>query len=288
MGKTLYCWEVFVVYFFISYVALQTKIELVKDFHCFEYSTNSLNCSWLPTDQSPEDLNFYYWYPNASDTIMSDTIACSNYLYSAGKKTGCLIFENFPRHLVYLQVNGTVNGSSIRNIFDVVPLQNVKPPPPKVLITERGNVLYLSWNKPNLSDSRCWKYILNYTNCEESHTNVITTNSCDVPYDSTCQYRFQIQAVYGCSTGKSDWSEVETFGEVEWLTIVIAILIPVLVFFISILCICCFIKHRERIFPKIPQPSISKEQKNVIGNLYVPVENDVECKFSLEKSPTYP
>nr|ACO13812.1 Interleukin-13 receptor alpha-1 chain precursor [Esox lucius] len=271
--------------------------ELVKDFHCFYYSSNALNCSWLPTNQSPEDINLYYAYPE-SEIHLSNTSECRSYLRNAGRKTGCLIRGDFSKLKVYFQVNGTVNGSSLRNTFKVIPKDNVKPPAPKVKITEKENNLNLSWNHPNISHPHCWDYMLNYSRCQESLSKTTKSNSETIPYDPRCKYRVRIKAVYTsyCGKGESDWSGVEIYGEEDWLITVISIVIPASLFLFVILFLCCFMKHKEKLFPKIPQPSMiykdtlnsNKEEKTFIGDLYVPVEEDVECKFSLENEPQLP
>ncbi|CAB1351629.1 unnamed protein product [Coregonus sp. 'balchen'] len=146
----------------------------------------------------------------------SHIAACSEYQYRAAQRTGCHLRGAFLQYDVYFLVNGTLNGSYVRNNFLVLPRYHVKPQAPK--------------------------------------------------------YRVQVKAVYQkwCGDGGSDWSEEEIYGVDEW--------------------------HREKLFPKIPQPSLifkdmlnsNKEQKSSIGNLYVPVKEEVECKISLEKDPTLP
>uniref|UniRef100_A0AAY5KXW6 Type I cytokine receptor cytokine-binding domain-containing protein n=1 Tax=Esox lucius TaxID=8010 RepID=A0AAY5KXW6_ESOLU len=256
--------------------------ELVKDFHCFYYSSNALNCSWLPTNQSPEDIHLYYAY-SETEINVSNTSECRSYRRNVGGKTGCLVRVDFRTLKVYFQVNGTVNGSSLRNTFKVIPKDNVKPPAPKVKITKKENNLNLSWNHPNISKSHCWNYKLNYSRCQESLNKTTKSNSETIPYDPRCQYRVQIKAVYSsnCGEGESDWSGVEIYATL---------------FLFVILFLCCFMKHKEKIFPKIPQPSMtykdtlnsSKEPKTFKGNLYVPVEENVEYKISLEKEPQLP
>uniref|UniRef100_A0A3P8YZA7 Type I cytokine receptor cytokine-binding domain-containing protein n=1 Tax=Esox lucius TaxID=8010 RepID=A0A3P8YZA7_ESOLU len=245
--------------------------ELVKNFYCFINSTVDMNCMWIAADQAPENLHLYYSYAETRTTV-SNLSRCSDYLHREGKKTGCHIRGHFGA-LVFLQVNGTVNGSSLRNTFEVSPLYNVKPAAPMVNITKEGTELNLSWDYPEIGATYCWDYILNYSKCKEHLNKLIESKQpkANIPYDPRCQYRVQVKAVYSkdCGLGGSDWSKVAVYGEDEWSNIVIAIAIPSSVFLLVILFFCCLMKHREKMFPKIPQPSLifkdilnsSKEQK---------------------------
>ncbi|KAK6323245.1 hypothetical protein J4Q44_G00055840 [Coregonus suidteri] len=276
-------------------VSKPKSTELVKNFGCFLYSSKAMNCSWLPVNDASKDLQFYYRSPGDSHIA-----ACSEYQYRAAQRTGCHLRGAFLQYDVYFLVNGTLNGSYVRNNFLVLPRYHVKPQAPKVKITEEGKNLILSWDPPDIGASHCWNYILNYNKCQESLSKEIQSKyvPVKVPYDRRCQYRVQVKAVYQkwCGDGGSDWSEEEIYGVDEWSMTVVGTVIPAAVFLFLILLICCFMRHREKLFPKIPQPSLifkdmlnsNKEQKSSIGNLYVPVKEEVECKISLEKDPTLP
>ncbi|XP_041740946.1 uncharacterized protein LOC121572974 [Coregonus clupeaformis] len=183
--------------------------ELVKNFQCSLYSSKAMNCSWLPANQA-SDLQLYYGSPGDSHIA-----ACSEYQYRAAQRTGCHLRGAFLEYDVYFLVNGTLNGSYVRNNFLVLPRYHVKPPAPKVKITEEGKNLILSWDPPDIGASHCWNYILNYNKCQESLSKEIQFEHVPVkvPYDRRCQYRVQLKAVYqkGCGDGGSDWSEEEIY-----------------------------------------------------------------------------
>ncbi|KAL0970258.1 hypothetical protein UPYG_G00239570 [Umbra pygmaea] len=265
--------------------------ELVSNFQCVFYSYNDMNCSWHQTSQTPDDLQFYYAYP-ISKTSISNISMCNTYLHTAEKKTGCHLSCNnsFP-HDLFIQVNGTVNGSLVRNTFKIDPKSNVKPPAPKVKIRKEGMYLNLSWDHPNIRRPHCWKYLLNYSRCQEPKICIeIDRNSKNILYEPECQFEIQVKAIFNtCGTGESDWSEVELYGKNVWPVDVGAIVIPIAVFIFVILFLCCFMKHRKKLYPKIPQPSLvykdrTEEQKIVIGSLYVPDEK-VELNINLENKP---
>ncbi|NP_001133641.1 interleukin-13 receptor subunit alpha-1 precursor [Salmo salar] len=268
--------------------------ELVKNFHCSLYSSKAMNCSWLPVNQA-SDLQLYYGYLDPSHIA-----ACSEYQYRDDQRTGCHLKGSFLQYDVYFKVNGTLDGLTVQNNFLVVPRYYVKPPAPKVKITEEGQNLILSWDPPDIGAVHCWEFVLNYDKCKESVNKEIQSEHVPVKisYDKRCQYRVKLKAVYAkwCGEGGSDWSEEEIYGVDDWSTIVFDVVIPAVVFLFLILFICCFMKHREKLFPTIPHPSLifkdmlnsNKELKSSIGNLYVPVEEEVECKISLEKDYTLP
>uniref|UniRef100_A0A4W5KKF9 Type I cytokine receptor cytokine-binding domain-containing protein n=1 Tax=Hucho hucho TaxID=62062 RepID=A0A4W5KKF9_9TELE len=269
--------------------------ELVKNFQCSLYFSKAMNCSWLPANQA-SDLQFHYRYPGDSHIA-----ACSEYQYRAGQRTGCRLRGSFLEYDVYVKVNGTLNGLSVWNNFLVLPRYHVKPPAPKVKITEEGKNLILSWDPPDIGAVHCWNFIFNYSKCQ-LHVDSKEIQWKHVPvtvsYDERCQYSVKLKAVYSkwCGEGGSDWSEEEIYGVDDWSMTVFYVIIPAVLFLFLILFICCFMKHREKLFPTIPHPSLifkemlnsNKDLKSSIGNLYVPVEEEVECKISLEKDHTLP
>ncbi|KAJ8008346.1 hypothetical protein DPEC_G00103880 [Dallia pectoralis] len=276
--------------------------ELVKDFHCFQNSSVTINCFWTPINNTPGNLQLYYSRIE-NKTAVSPTLRCSEYLPEVDKTIGCHI-KGVDGLAVFLQINGTVNGSPVRNTFEVNLMDNVKPAAPKVNITQEEKKLILTWDSPEHSTPKCWDYWLKYTKCQNTLSKLIKSTDASrqrkqkIPYDSRCQYRVQVKAVLTryCGSGESDWSHEEKYGEDDWSNLVIAVVIPASVFLISILFLSCLMKHREKLFPQIPQPSlmfkdmlnISKEQKTFISNLYVPVEEDVECNVSLENKLPVP
>uniref|UniRef100_A0AAZ3QSJ0 Type I cytokine receptor cytokine-binding domain-containing protein n=1 Tax=Oncorhynchus tshawytscha TaxID=74940 RepID=A0AAZ3QSJ0_ONCTS len=184
--------------------------ELVKNFQCSLYSSKAMNCSWLPANQA-SDLQLYYGYLGPSHIA-----ACSEYQYRDGQRTGCHLRGSFLQYDVYFKVNGTLDGLSVQNNFLVLPRYHVKPPAPKVKITEEGRNLILSWDPPDIGAVHCWNFILKYNKCQESLGKEIQLEHVPgkVSYDQRCQYRVKLKAVYTkwCGEGGSDWSEEEIYG----------------------------------------------------------------------------
>ncbi|XP_042154239.1 interleukin-13 receptor subunit alpha-2-like isoform X2 [Oncorhynchus tshawytscha] len=170
----------------------------------------AMNCSWLPANQA-SDLQLYYGYLGPSHIA-----ACSEYQYRDGQRTGCHLRGSFLQYDVYFKVNGTLDGLSVQNNFLVLPRYHVKPPAPKVKITEEGRNLILSWDPPDIGAVHCWNFILKYNKCQESLGKEIQLEHVPgkVSYDQRCQYRVKLKAVYTkwCGEGGSDWSEEEIYG----------------------------------------------------------------------------
>ncbi|KAL0970256.1 hypothetical protein UPYG_G00239530 [Umbra pygmaea] len=274
-------------------ITIDNPTELVKKFQCSLYSTKDMNCTWLPANQAPLDLKLYYRYAGEHSSIA----ACSEYQYRTGQKTGCHLRGNLTNHNIDIQVNGTINGLSVRNTFSVIPINNVKTLASKVNIKEEGKNLLLSWEPPSDFKPSCWDYILNYSKCDESLSKILSKQSTEkIPYDRRCQYRVRVKAMYTdrCGNGGSDWSEEEIHGEDDWSLTLVAIIIPASVFVFVVLFICCVMKYKEIIFPKIPQPffkemlDISKEHMSLKTTVYVPVVEKVEENISLQFNPSYP
>ncbi|KAL0970255.1 hypothetical protein UPYG_G00239520 [Umbra pygmaea] len=274
-------------------ISIAAPTELVKNFVCYLTSLTDTECLWDPTINAPEDLQLYYKY------YENNISACTDYLYNAAKKTGCHFKGQPSDHEIFFQINGTVNGSSVRNTFSRI--LKVKPLAPKVKIVEEGNELILSWDPPYMKPPQCWHYILNYSKCQEHVSKKVTSLKHQpeekLPYDTRCLYRVQVKAVcVTCAEGESDWSQEFLHGKDDLTSTVVCIMVPVFVFLFVLLFLCCVMRYRKKLLPTIPQPSlifkdmlhINKDPKVFTEHVYVPVEEKVECKISLEKEPSLP
>ncbi|XP_038831946.1 interleukin-5 receptor subunit alpha-like [Salvelinus namaycush] len=262
--------------------------ELVKNFKCFLYSSNAMNCSWLLSNQVPEDLQLYYGFKN-----MSKVSECNEYLYNGNQRTGCHLRGDF--HIpIFFQVNGTLNGSSVRNTFEVNPQDHVQPIPLELKITEEGSNLNISWISPEIRHPHCWKYIINYTRCKTPESKSLEEKTwIMVNYDPHCQYRVRIKPIFlhGCGIGEGDWTEEEIYGKDgnrDWHLHVAAIFISVMAVIVSILVCFCIRKYKDKILPKVPKPTNlisdmfnNNNEMSVNENLYIPAQEEVDCKITL-------
>ncbi|XP_071370056.1 interleukin-13 receptor subunit alpha-1-like [Centroberyx affinis] len=262
-------------------------VKLVSDFKCFLYSSDVMNCSWIPENQFP-DLEVFYklcGYPK-------EKLSKCEHLYSNGMRKGCHLKGNLSTEAVCILVRGTSDGATVlHNTFKRKPSLHVRTPPPKLTITEQGDELTLSWTAPDIGKQRCWTYIINYSTCDESREDRIVEKqlSMTLSYDKRCLYKFQIRANFAekCGKGESLISEVVSYGRDEppdpSLTVAV-IVIPAILSVCVILSWYCFRRHRAIICPIVPDPSVifkemmnkTKEPKTTTGNLYIPVPEVVE------------
>ncbi|CAB1345256.1 unnamed protein product [Coregonus sp. 'balchen'] len=266
--------------------------ELVKNFKCYLYSSKAMNCSWLLANQAPEDLQLYYGSNNVSKVS-----ECSEYLYNTGQRTGCHLRGDFHK-LIYFQVNGTLNGSSVRNTFEVNPHVHVKPLPLEWKITEEGSNLNISWISPDIKNPRCWDYVINYTRCKKPMSNHLEDKTwIMVNYDPYCQYRVRIKPIFSkrCGMGEGDWTKEKLYGKEgnrDWHLHVAAIFIPFMAVIVAIVVCVCIRKHKDKILPKVPKPTNlirdmfnNNNEMRAMANLYIPAQEEVDCKITLVQDP---
>ncbi|XP_067117966.1 interleukin-13 receptor subunit alpha-1-like isoform X2 [Osmerus mordax] len=263
----------------------RTVLQHIKDFNCYLYSTKDMNCSWL-TSNHVSDLQLLY--RRDEDTHLA---ACTKYLYRNGVKTGCHLHDNqaFEWPSVYFLLNGTFDGSPFQNTFKRTPRKLVKPPPPTLNIKQEGKKLVLDWVPPDIFQPDCWEYKLKYIKCGETSSVTSQTNSASIPYDSMCQYKIQLETTLKSLcilVGGSSIivrSPFQVYGQDNHNMIVVAIIVPIIIFVSVIIALVSLRKHKTIIFPDIPKPQLifkdimnnNKEPKNPIEKLYVPVPEEV-------------
>ncbi|XP_064787649.1 granulocyte-macrophage colony-stimulating factor receptor subunit alpha-like isoform X2 [Oncorhynchus masou masou] len=269
--------------------------ELVTNFKCFLYTSKAMNCSWLLANQVPEDLQLYYGFFRLKN--MSMVSECNEYLYNGNQRTGCHLRGDFQMR-IFFQVNGTLNGSSVRNTFEVNPHIHVQPIPLELKITEEGSNLNISWISPDIGHSHCWKYIINYTRCKMPESKSLEDKTwIMVNYDPHCQYRVRIKPIFlqWCGMGEGDWTEEEIYGKDgnrDWHLHVAAVFISVMAVIVSILVCFCIRKHKDKILPKVPKPTNligdmfnNNNEMSINENLYIPAQEEVDCKITLVQYP---
>ncbi|XP_062849214.1 uncharacterized protein LOC134311513 [Trichomycterus rosablanca] len=161
-----------------------------------------------------------------------------------------------------------------------------KPPPPK--ITQSGKHLSFESSIPN--PAQCWECIFHLRICE-AVSDISTSNcSAQVEYDEACKYTVQVQIKYVelCGIGNnSEISKPAYYGEdgdPDMSFKVAMFVIPVIVSCCLIVALVQFWRHKEKIFPKIPNPShlyndlVNRNMKQGlnVGDLFVPHEEVVE------------
>ncbi|XP_071370055.1 interleukin-13 receptor subunit alpha-1-like [Centroberyx affinis] len=277
-----------------------TYPELVKDVKC-SYHTNRLtNCSWTPASHVP-DLQLIYQLLDQSPGTKNNYIfeECSAYDFKDDVKTGCRLQNNTGQHFIYMSFTGRLNNTSVKNTFKIHSDESVYPPALNWTVVKAENKLIISWTPPDIFKPSFWNYTLKYTKCgdkksENEHKKGGT--SMTLEYSSHCAYNMSIQATkrYGETKTKTPWSkEIYLAADVreEVPLIYAAIIIPLMFSVLAALTFVCIRKHKEKIFPKVPEPRDllrdifdSNNDTNTVGQLYVPAQEE-ECKITLVVDP---
>ncbi|XP_059381896.1 interleukin-13 receptor subunit alpha-1-like [Carassius carassius] len=268
----------------------------------YEYSNNTLRCTWIPVDLV-QDLGFYYWSPQIDTEIKCNDM----------KNGECVIHDTRLKEMtsMFYLFNGTYMGKPVNNTFmEERPAQYVKLKKPQLTIQKDGHSLRFQTNKSDLEfGSHCYKYKYTYRKCDKiaQEKEVIEKNYYEVDYDSNCKYKARVQIIFSdkCGAGGSDPSDEVEFGEDRdpHLPAFLAfIIIPLIVSCCLIIFLVLLRRHKDIIFPKIPEPTLIFKDMLINnirmpedlrsptdGRLYVPIEEIVESKISLEpETPLIP
>ncbi|GLD72527.1 uncharacterized protein AKAME5_002385200 [Lates japonicus] len=137
------------------------------------------------------------------------------------------------------------------------------------------------------------RHKLNYTACNghvEKDEHSLTSMQLDViPH---CKYCMTIKAKYR-DLGSTALSDEKCFdAETDPIALVYAaIIIPLIFAGLATLTFVCCKRNKEHIFPKVPQPrdllsDISdNNNKSTVYNLYIPAEEEENCKITLVMDP---
>ncbi|KAJ8246829.1 hypothetical protein GJAV_G00255840 [Gymnothorax javanicus] len=281
------------------------KEKLVKDFKCYYYQFEAMNCTWTPVDGA-RDLQLYYRYQSGSTPVALEH--CPEYLYDTTDKTGCHLSGQFlSLNEFYFLINGTRGLSTLKNTFQVNPRNHVKPEPPVLNHSVEGNSLLLQCHPPaGFPKDLDWICEFHYRSSKLSgwqkrNSSLITP--LNVPYDQSSEFQVQVKVFCGQSCfGSSDWSEITSIGEdqpPDWSVHIALIAIPIVVTVCVIFLLVFFKRLRAVFLPQIPDPRrLFKELKSSkeegvtavhqgkgseIQRLYVPEDPELCVNVSVEK-----
>lgn len=269
----------------------------------YEYYHGEFKCTWSPVEVV-QDLGFYYW------SFHKDALIKCNDM----KIGECIINDTFPMDItnMFYLFNGTYNGKPVNNTFmDELPAKYAKINKPQLTIQRDGQNLRFQTNQSDLIDFalHCYEYNYTYSKCDKiASGSFIKESMYDVDYDSNCKYRARVQIILSDSCvgrGQSDLSDEVEYGEnrdPNMPALLAVIIIPLIVSCCLIVSLVLLRRHKDIIFPKIPEPTllfkdmfinsirISEDLRSPTdGRLYVPIEEIVESKISLEpETPLLP
>ncbi|KAL7876125.1 hypothetical protein AOLI_G00110880 [Acnodon oligacanthus] len=268
---------------------------LVKNFTCVYYSHMKMNCTWSVINNAP-DLQLFYGPHNESSLK-----PCVSYIGKGLMRTGCHLYgKEFVNDTFFFLVNGTHRGLPVRSYFSREIRNFVKIPPPKLNISLVGKYLHIRSSPPDFKSS-CWIYQFDLRKCNEEETKSPENQQWEfsLEYNEACRYTVRVQARYQyCGEGGSDWSEPVHYGEnrdpVRLLKMTL-IITPLIVTCCLVVALVLCRRHKDYLFPKIPEPSLlvkdmlsnSKDKGLNVGKLYIPYEDVVEKKISLEPKSTF-
>ncbi|KAF4111431.1 interleukin-13 receptor subunit alpha-1 [Onychostoma macrolepis] len=276
-------------------------VTLVKD-RSYEYFNNTLKCTWSPVEVV-QDLGFYYWSPHKNTVIKCNDMKIGQ----------CVIHDTFPKYTtnMFYLFNGTYKGKPVNNTFmDKPPTQYVKINKPQLTIQRDQQNLLFQTNSYLEFGPQCYRYNYTYSMCDKiAPGKVIENKEYQVDYDSNCKYKARVQIIFydNCGEGQSDLSDEVEYGENRDPNLPALLAVIIIPFIVS----CCLIvslvllrRHKDIIFPKIPEPTLIfkdmfinniripedlRHQSPTDGRLYVPIEEIVESKISLElETPLIP
>ncbi|KAL6490509.1 hypothetical protein MHYP_G00008540 [Metynnis hypsauchen] len=266
---------------------------IVKNFTCVYYSHMKMNCTWSVISDAP-DLQLFYRPHNESSLK-----PCVSYIGKGHMRTGCHLYgKEFVNDAFFFLVNGTYRGLPVRSCFSREIRNFVKVSPPKLNISLVGKYLHIQSSPPDFKSS-CWVYSFGFKKCNEEEKFEKQQWEFSLEYNEACHYTVRVQASYQyCGKGGSDWSEPVHYGEnrdpvgLLKMTLVIS---PIIVACCLVVALVLCRRHKDYLFPKIPEPSLlvkdmlnnSKDKGLNVVNLYIPYEDVVEKKISLEPKSTF-
>ncbi|XP_060887067.1 granulocyte-macrophage colony-stimulating factor receptor subunit alpha-like [Labrus mixtus] len=272
--------------------------DLVKDLQCFIKSSTLTNCTWLHATKT-SDLRFFYMFANNDPNKSLDDksqwtplVECSAYRDVGGIRTGCDL-QAKPTQTLFMLLNGTLDNEPVRNTFKKRLLNFVRPPALNWTVIKAENDFIINWIPPDVFPLNSEFYI-QYTECgklkPQRSANGVT--SLKLPRLSHCQYGISIQAK--TDENETPWTEEKYFSaDTDPNAILYAVvIIPLMCAGLAVLAVVCCRKNKEALFPKIPEPRdliseifSNNNNKSVIHKLYIPAEEEENCKITLVMDP---
>ncbi|ROL45539.1 hypothetical protein DPX16_17655 [Anabarilius grahami] len=197
------------------------------------------------------------------------------------KTRGCIIHDEYLKDTmnIFYLFNGTYNGTYVINTFtDKRPVEYVKLNKPQLTIHRDGQKLLFQANGSDLDEfaKECYSYLYTISKCNKNETAELKKCQHEVQYDPACKYRARVQVIFShnCGAGRSDPSDEVEYGEdndPKLPALLAVIIIPLIVSFCLLVSLVLLRRHKDIIFPKIPEPSLLFKDM-LINNIRTPEE----------------
>ncbi|KAJ0055912.1 hypothetical protein NL108_015608 [Boleophthalmus pectinirostris] len=248
---------------------------------CAIKSSAITRCSWKPLREAPTaNISFFY------DLLDSDEEGDAPFKFREcpryADRTTCHLRMNLTQQLSVL-LKATVGGRIVRNVYQLttVPLNLY---PLNWTIKATGELFHISWPPPEFAD---WTYEIKYTECSETLSKESSGLSAELYRRPECSYSITMRGVSG-SNGDTEWTPEERFDAVPVFNPMLfaVVVIPLLMAALVVLCLLWCMKHKDIIYPKVPQPNpeLFKDILNNNIDFFIP-KIEEECDVSLVVRP---
>lgn len=253
---------------------------------CVIKSKTLTRCSWksLPSAH----INFFY---KLEDDML---LQCPHYNTT---RTSCDLQMN-PEDSLSVLLNGTVQNSTIRNVYQFITV-DVSLPPLNWTVKESGQKLLIHWTAPDFDFE--WNYIIKYKYCNYTEESTTTKLSVTLQRAPGCTYRVSMKGIFSDSA-QTEWTAERVFVKVDLdlntdfnpvfdSSLLAYLLIPLVLAVLVVLSLLWCRKNKDKVFPKVPRPNSELFKDFINNNNQINVPNinfpklEEECKVILVVDP---
>ncbi|KAM9791368.1 granulocyte-macrophage colony-stimulating factor receptor subunit alpha-like [Syngnathus typhle] len=270
-----------------------------KNFTCFLYPTNLLNCSWtFPTLDKESQL-----YVHISICDNNSTVQPLNLISKQHSGSTCIALKQYEWLYVIIQFNVSLHHTwAVYSYVYDTEMMEVLPPPGNISASVKDKDLVVTWNKPRgraNSNSLCFEYELAVGNPEQilipsrelSHTMPNANPA------STYSVKIRTKQTSDCSGSRSwsDWSDTIIIQQSFYtfnITIIVAIALGIPMILLTLLLLVRNHRVAQVLYPTIPRPPLKYKhflEENNAFNFYHPApsvkyEEEITVVEDAEKS----
>lgn len=269
---------------------------------CAILSSSRVHCAWKPPSSAQLQL-FYNVALAPRSNNFTELRECPHY---SEQRNGCDLpvkTENPTLDLSELPINlllkGTMGNRTIRNVRQIQNLRRIEPVPVKLqplkwTVKASEENFLIDWISPAFNKN--WTYIISYIRdeCNKRGTSEIRSLE-KPPYElrrqANCSYDISMRGVW--ESGSTEWTAKEHFDVVSnsKVAMLALVLIPMFLAVLVVLTLFWWMRNKDRIWPKVPQPNSELFEdlmnNNNKANFYLPKAEE-ECEVTLVIDPKQP